>query len=113
MSYLICENCGGFYSLKDGESPQDFLACECGGNLNFIESEDDFTVKSAILICNNCGYSNNLSRAFCNGCGQILKPANSLIRAEHEKLQSKPKIQLIAGVICLAVSIFLLGLFII
>jgi hypothetical protein len=113
MSYLICENCGGYYSLKDGESPKDFLSCECGGNLNFFESEDDSTFKSSTIICNNCGYSNNLSSAFCSGCGQILKPANSLIGVEQEKLQSKPKIRIIAGVICLAVSIFLLGLFII
>jgi len=113
MSYVICETCGGYYSLKDGESPQDFLACECGGNLHFIESADDFIVKSSKLICNNCGHSNNLSRAFCSECGQILKPANSLIEVEHEKLQSKPKMRIIAGVICLVVSIFLLGLFII
>lgn len=113
MSYLICENCGGYYSLKDNESPQDFLACECGGHLHFIESEDDLAVKSSVQICNNCGHSNNLDRAFCSECGQILKPANSLIKFEHEKPQPLPKLQVIAGVICLAVSIFLLGLLII
>jgi DnaJ-class molecular chaperone len=113
MSYLICETCGGCYSLKDGESPQDFLACECGGNLHFVESENDFIVKSSKLTCNNCGHSNNLNRAFCSECGQILKPANSLIADEHKNHQSESKIRIITGAICLAVSIFLIGLFII
>lgn len=113
MSYLICENCGGFYNLKDNESPQDFFACECGGDLHFVEFEENMDVKSSVQICNNCGYSNELNRPFCSECGQILKPANSLIKLEHEKLQPLPKLQVIAGVVCLAVSILLLGLFII
>lgn len=43
--YLVCEECGGYYELKTGESPQDFAACECGGKLKHqkkfeIPSED-------------------------------------------------------------------------
>lgn len=32
--YLVCDSCGGYYELHDGESPKDFtLECECGGRL--------------------------------------------------------------------------------
>lgn len=31
--YLVCNDCGGYYELKSEESPQDFVACECGGKL--------------------------------------------------------------------------------
>ena len=33
--YLICENCGGYYALKNGESPEDFDVCQCGGSLRY------------------------------------------------------------------------------
>ncbi len=29
--YLICKKCDGYYKLKYGESPQDYIKCECGG----------------------------------------------------------------------------------
>ena len=39
MGYLICDNCHGYYELKNGESPEDFSSkCECGGNLEFKDS---------------------------------------------------------------------------
>jgi hypothetical protein len=34
MSYLVCDECGGYYELKDGKSLEDFDdECECGGKL--------------------------------------------------------------------------------
>lgn len=41
MSYLYCEKCGGYYELGDGESPEDFEECHCGGNLSFLEEIED------------------------------------------------------------------------
>ncbi|MCE7700221.1 MAG: hypothetical protein K8E24_015790 [Methanobacterium paludis] len=41
MGYLICDNCGGYYELQEGELPGDFSnKCECGGNLKYTESMD-------------------------------------------------------------------------
>lgn len=40
MGYLICDKCQGYYELQPGESPDDFLKCECGGNLKYIEKEE-------------------------------------------------------------------------
>ena len=33
--YLVCKNCGGYYKLQPGESPEDFDRCQCGGELEF------------------------------------------------------------------------------
>jgi DNA repair exonuclease SbcCD ATPase subunit len=36
--YLYCRKCQGYYRLQDGESKDDFVSCECGWELEFIES---------------------------------------------------------------------------
>ncbi|BDZ71476.1 hypothetical protein [Methanobacterium petrolearium] len=36
--FLVCEKCGGYYELQPGESPEDFAACECGGDLNYTKT---------------------------------------------------------------------------
>ncbi|MCK9152312.1 hypothetical protein [Methanobacterium alcaliphilum] len=38
--YLVCEGCSGYYALHPEESPDDFTACQCGGNLLFREKLD-------------------------------------------------------------------------
>ncbi|MBI4814546.1 MAG: hypothetical protein HY802_09875 [Methanobacterium sp.] len=39
MTYLICEKCGGYYELQEGEKAEDFSdECECGGKLVYTES---------------------------------------------------------------------------
>jgi hypothetical protein len=41
MGYLICERCAGYYQLKEGESPEDFGRCHCGGHLNYVDEIED------------------------------------------------------------------------
>jgi hypothetical protein len=36
MPYVICEECSGYYELEQGESPNDFEACPCGGTLKHV-----------------------------------------------------------------------------
>lgn len=37
--YLICNNCGDYYGLFEGENPEDFTnECECGGKLEYKKS---------------------------------------------------------------------------
>jgi hypothetical protein len=38
--YLVCKNCGGYYKLQAGESPEDFERCRCGGELEYSEGID-------------------------------------------------------------------------
>lgn len=40
MGYLVCRKCGGYYELQEGESPEDFEKCECGGVIEYFESLD-------------------------------------------------------------------------
>lgn len=38
MPYLVCDKCGGFYELQEGENPHDFTnECDCGGRLILSE----------------------------------------------------------------------------
>ncbi len=41
MGHLVCEECKGHYTLKEGESPDDFKSCQCGGKLKYVESLDE------------------------------------------------------------------------
>ncbi len=110
MNYLVCEICGGYYKLADGESPADFDSCQCGGKLYLVEDEDDLEIQSLKVICKNCGNVNTSNTAFCSACGQILMPAKEVVGiTRNEKL--KP-IGIFAGVTFILVSIVLLGLFV-
>ena len=35
MGFLICQQCGGYYELQQGEYPEDFENCSCGGKLYY------------------------------------------------------------------------------
>jgi hypothetical protein len=35
MGYLLCKLCGGYYELRQGEKPEDFLNCQCLGELEY------------------------------------------------------------------------------
>lgn len=57
MGYLVCQNCGGYYKLKKDESAEDFVACQCYGQLVYVESleylrkEDAKDKHSKTLYC--------------------------------------------------------------
>lgn len=38
LGYLICERCKGYYELQEGESPEEFDKCLCGGKLRYVEN---------------------------------------------------------------------------
>jgi len=49
MPYLICEDCGNYYELKEGESSEDFqLECDCGGELEYYPTKYDYYKKHRI-----------------------------------------------------------------
>jgi hypothetical protein len=59
MSHLVCKKCGGRYKLKDGESPEDFKSCQCGGNLNYVQNfnshiDEEMDPLNEINICPDC-----------------------------------------------------------
>ncbi|NYB53005.1 MAG: hypothetical protein HVN35_10675 [Methanobacteriaceae archaeon] len=67
--FLICESCGNYYQLQEGESINDFESCHCGGKLRFIESIDISEATNAeegtqsegrFIVCNKCAYFHEL-----------------------------------------------------
>lgn len=39
IGYLLCDKCGGYYELQLGESQEDYEQCQCGGKLEYIQSQ--------------------------------------------------------------------------
>jgi len=78
MSYLICEKCGGYYKLKEGEKPDEFEACECGGSLRFVQNfnahfDEELDPINEFNICHDCGIENSAGEKYCKSCGKMIK----------------------------------------
>jgi hypothetical protein len=108
MKYLICEICGGYYHLVDGESLSDFDSCQCGGKLYLLEYGEEGQLESPKIICEGCGNLNNINNPFCSKCGQILISAKE-ISADPRKYSFKP-VGVFASLTFLLFSILVLGL---
>ncbi len=126
MGYLTCENCGGYYHLKDGESSEDFDKCECGGTLKKsenLENKDNLNkintgnIYNSVInrksvsnfskstFCPNCGSQNRNEAEFCKNCGYTLKDNNqNLIH------RLNGKINILAVFIGLVISLIVLVL---
>lgn len=50
MSYLVCEECGGYYELQLGESADDFDTCICGGKLSLSNDDDYYIVSEHVSV---------------------------------------------------------------
>lgn len=53
MGYLICDECGGYYELQEGESPEDFGQCKCGGHLRYVEKIENPKFKDKLFSSSN------------------------------------------------------------
>ena len=51
--YIVCKKCGGHYTLKKGESLDDFEACHCGGELKYTENYFKLNSKRRSKIFSN------------------------------------------------------------
>ena len=89
MSYIVCEKCGIYHKLKEGESPEDFKTCKCGGNLKYIQNfnshfDEEMDPINELNICPQCGAENSSGEKFCKSCNSIIKAGN------NEKKESNP-----------------------
>ena len=93
MGYLVCEKCGGYYKLKEGERIEDFKGCQCGGKFKYINSLKELNSKRTNIsnsenksICPTCGSENKLNSKFCGVCGKTLKkPSNPIPDKKPDK----------------------------
>ena len=88
MSYLVCDECGKYYELKEGKDSFSYEKCSCGGKLRYTDTLNGInnratTVKDSGITCKNCGTENPDGSMICSGCGgrlesdQRLKKINS------------------------------------
>lgn len=109
MNYLVCEICGGYYHLVEGESISDYDSCQCGGKLYLLEYGEDGELQSPKIICEDCGNLNNINSPFCSSCGQILMSAKE-IGIQNRNSHFKPKFRIFAGVTFIVAFIMVVGL---
>jgi hypothetical protein len=90
--YLICENCGGYYQLQDGESPYDFDFCECGGSLNYQKDIEIVSRTSDYLEDTESG-NNEMDYKEIHETIINLKNKAERRKKEFEELSKKVEIQ--------------------
>jgi len=78
MSYLVCEECGKNYELKEGKDSFSYEKCSCGGKLRYTDTlnginKRDMTLKGSEITCANCGTKNPNGSMICSGCGRRLE----------------------------------------
>jgi hypothetical protein len=120
MSYLECEKCGGQYKLKEGESPDDFTSCECGGNLKYVQNfnmhfDEELDPLNELTTCPNCGAEILSTQKFCKSCSNIEKNKKNLHDSTKKDLkESKNKkviitlMGIIAGILIVLIPNFLI-----
>ncbi|MGZ7209348.1 MAG: hypothetical protein ACXVHV_05700, partial [Methanobacterium sp.] len=107
MDYLMCEKCGGHYKLKEGESPDDFVSCECGGKLKYVQNfnmhfDDELDPINEFTICPNCGKEILSGEKFCKSCkdeSEDTKKVDSNSKRVKKHFESKKLIIIIIGII--------------
>lgn len=93
-NYLVCDNCGGYYELQPGESPEDFnLDCDCGGQLikspnsTLYYPEDEY---SSIILFSYIGI------LFIGPL--VIIPALYLLTRDNERARFNGKILLLVAI---------------
>lgn len=76
--FLVCKDCNGYYELQEGESPEDFEECDCGGELKYVQNFDahvfdELDPVTEINVCPVCGAENSKNNKFCTKCGKKIE----------------------------------------
>ena len=77
MSYLVCDECGKYYELKEGKSSFNYEKCSCGGKLTYIgtlKGMENYNIppNNSKITCINCGAKNIKDSTKCSSCGKEL-----------------------------------------
>ncbi len=125
MFYLICEKCGGYYTLKEGEKPEDFEMCECGGSLRYIQNfnshiDEELDPINEINICPDCGTESPSGEKHSKSRGKMAKNTKNKktdsSNAEYASNEFKiphnlilRTISIIVGILIVVIPTFLIG----
>jgi ribosomal protein L40E len=115
MRYIICDDCGGYYKLLDGESLEDFDACRCGGHLRYAQSFKEIIKNrdAPTKTCIHCGASNSETALICSKCGKQLRRVNRRVKDYPARKSNRSNVNIldrisfmgvIAGIIFLVVA---------
>ena len=122
MSYLICEKCGGYYKLKEGEKPDEFEACECGGSLSYVQNfnahfDEELDPINEFNICPDCGIGNSTGEKYCKSCGKMIKDTKNEKTSSSDANKNAPKftfnkwilraVAIIVGILIVIIPTFL------
>lgn len=115
MSHLVCEKCGGYYKLKKWESPEDFEACQCGGNLKYVQNfnshfDEEMDPLNELNICPQCGAENSSDEKFCKSCNSVIKTENNeknQSNSSEEKTVKVPQIKIITRILAIITGILI------
>lgn len=115
MRYIVCDDCGGYYKLEEGESLEDFDECQCGGTIRYATSFKDIVKNrdAPTILCIHCGASNQETNTECVNCGEKLRKINRRISDYQVKRPMKTQINildrisftgLLAGIVFLVIA---------
>jgi predicted nucleic acid-binding Zn ribbon protein len=109
---MVCEKCGGYYKLKEGESPEDFKSCQCGGNLKYVQNfnshiDEEMDPLNEINICPSCGTEAPSSEKYCKSCNTIKSKEENLKESNTQKDIIRI-LAVITGILIVLIPLFLI-----
>jgi ribosomal protein L40E len=112
MSHLKCEKCGSYYKLKEGESPEDFKSCQCGGKLSYVQNfdshfDEEMDPLNEINICPSCGTKNPASKRYCKSCKRIIKDEKNQSNSSKEKTAKELRSKIIIRILAIIAGILI------
>lgn len=109
MGYLECNKCNGYYELQEGENPNDFDLCQCGGTLKYVKKineENPEPPKKEKVNYSNVGKNSKRKNTIKN----ILSSLNELIFKINQKINiTAIYIGLLISLIVPVIGFFIFG----
>ena len=117
MAYLICEKCGGYYRLKEGEDSEDFKTCECGGNLRYVQNfgehfDEELDPINEFNICPDCGNEISPAEKYCKSCDKMIKDTKNK-EVNSDTYSKSGTAKFLAGNLMLRVIAIIIGILIV
>ena len=84
MPYLICDKCNLYYEIKDKFEMEDFHTCECGNELQYFKTIEDYMKRSENIT------NTKTSHFYTNSKKDILTFETEIFR-DHEEAKKRER----------------------